>query len=241
MVVFFSLTSQQPILDLSVYAHQGQNKCIFYKDGSLQQNSRIQTWPALSMPRCSLALPSLRTPISHCAYLCVCVCADMPLTTKYETSTPDLYSVPTKSASLTQVLRRYMSINTNINKTKTNSVGLSNPQQCHHENQYKSTLLSLQCAVVRSSNFHPIIVKQSEIRQKISSHSIFLHIFLKKASVNCTIARSSITLSDRQGIIDIPLCYLLTSVSSWVYFRLAAQSRVNSSTEKKSLQSKYPQ
>ncbi len=39
--------------------------------------------------------------------------------------------------------------------------------------------------------------------------------------MNCSTARSSITLSDRQGIIDIPHCYLLTSVSSWVYFRLA--------------------
>lgn len=48
--------------------------------------------------------------------------------------------------------------------------------------------------------------------------------------MNFAIARSSITLSDRQGIIDIPYCYLLTSVSSRVYFRLAAQSQVSYST-----------
>lgn len=50
--------------------------------------------------------------------------------------------------------------------------------------------------------------------------------------MNFAMARSSITLSDRQGIIDIPYRYLLTSVSSWVYFRLAAQSQVSYSTKK---------
>lgn len=53
--------------------------------------------------------------------------------------------------------------------------------------------------------------------------------------MNFAMARSSITLSDRQGIIDIPYRYLLTSVSSWVYFRLAAQSQVSYSTKKMSL------
>lgn len=99
-----------------MYPHQGQNKCIFYKDGSLQRNSRIQAWPTLSMPRFLLALPTPGTPISHCAYLCVCECAHMLLTTKYRTSTPDLCSKPTKSTSLARVLRGHTSINTSINK-----------------------------------------------------------------------------------------------------------------------------
>lgn len=99
----------------------------------------------------------------------------------------------------------------------TNSVGLSNPLQCQHEiSHHVSAVCSCEDLKVPSNYC------------EISSHSIFLHIFLKKASVNCTMARSSITLSDGQGIIDIPHCYLLTSVSSWVYFRLAVQSQVKS-------------
>lgn len=97
----------------------------------------------------------------------------------------------------------------------------------------KGVLLFLQYLVEKSCKFHPITLKEREVREE-NKFSQYLpkYTFLRKTFMNFAMARSSITLSDRQGIIDIPYRYLLTSVNSWVYFRLAAQSQVSYSTKK---------
>lgn len=76
------------------------------------------------MPSCLLALPSPRTLISHRANLRACECADVSLTTKYETSTPDLLLKPTKSTSLTVVL--WGRINMNVTSIWAIVVGFLN-------------------------------------------------------------------------------------------------------------------
>lgn len=86
MVVFLAPTSPQPFSDLSIYPHQGQNKCVFYSDGSLEQNRHSRTWPVLSMPRRSLGSCSTKPQdTSHCASLC---------------ETPDLWPKPSKQTSV---------------------------------------------------------------------------------------------------------------------------------------------
>lgn len=79
VAVYFSQTSQYSSSDLSVYPHQGQNRCIFYKDESLQQEPARATTPG-----CWLVTPSPGAPVPRCVLSCVYECADMLLSTKYE-------------------------------------------------------------------------------------------------------------------------------------------------------------
>lgn len=161
MVVFFFRTSQEPFSDLSVYSLQGQNKCIFYKDGSLQPNSCIQTWPALSMPRCFLASPSPWTPISHCEHLCVLsvqTCLGLQnmknLHLIYALSLPNQHLLPKCEEGIWVQIPK---------DEKHTFEWLSNPEQCRYQH-FKRVHFCFCNA--QSSKFHPIIVKNSDIGQK---------------------------------------------------------------------------
>lgn len=99
VAVYFSQTSQYSSSDLSVYPHQGQNRCIFYKDESLRQDPARTTTQG-----CWLVTPSPGAPIPRYAFSRVYESADMLLKTKYEISVPDLFSSTFYQVERTQII-----------------------------------------------------------------------------------------------------------------------------------------